>query len=76
MKEVVVGPNTSSWGEERAGFEEEEIFKDEEEDEVEEDSSVEVEAESLTGLEGEGVELSDQPLPALCKGREEVRVLV
>ena len=43
---------------------------------MEEDSSVEVEAESLTGLEGEGVELSDQPLPALCKGREEVRVLV
>ena len=30
----------------------------------------------LRGLEGEGVELSDQPLPALCKGREEVRVLV
>ena len=70
----MVGPNTSSWGEERAEFEEEEIFK--EEDEVEEDSSVEVEAESLTGLEGEEVELSDQPLPALCKGREEVRVLV
>ena len=49
---------------------------DEEEDEVEEDSSVEVEAESLTVLEGEGVELSNQPLHALCKGREEVRVLV
>ncbi len=104
VKEVVVGPNTSSWGEERARVEEEEIFEDdkekfedeeerfedeeekfedeeekfedEEEDEVEEDSSVEVEAESLTGLEGEGIELSDQPLPALCKGREEVRVLV
>ena len=28
------------------------------------------------GLERKGVELSDQPLPALCKGREEVRVLV
>ena len=111
VKEVVVGPNTSSWAEERARVEEEEIFEDEEEifdddkekfedeeerfedeeekfedeeekfedeeeDEVEEDSSVEVEAESLTGLEGEGVELSDQPLPSLCKGREEVRVLV
>ena len=44
-------------------------------DEVEEDSSVEVEAESPMGLEGEGVKLSDQPLPDLCKGREEVRVL-
>ena len=125
MKEVVVGPNISPWGEERAGVEEEERFEDEEEkfedeeerfedekekfedeeekfedeeerfedekekfedeeekfeeeeeDEVEEDSSVEVEAESLTGLEGEGVELSNQLLPALCKGREEVRVLV
>ena len=43
---------------------------------MEEDSLVEVEAESLTGLEGEGVELSDQPLPALCKGSEDVRVLV
>ena len=85
VKEVVVGPNTSPWGEERARVEEEERFEDEEEkfedeeerfeDEVEEDSSVEVEAESLTGLEGEGVELSDQPLPALCKGMEEVRVL-
>ena len=97
VKEVVVGPNTSPWGEERAGVveeerfeeeeekfedeeesveDEEEKFEDEEEDEVEEDSSVEVETESLTGLEGEGVELSDQPLPALCKWREEVRVLV
>ena len=37
---------------------------------MEEDSSVEVEAESLTELEGEGVELSDQsPLPYARGGR-------
>ena len=30
LKKVMVGPNTSPWGEERAGFEEEEIFEDEE----------------------------------------------
>ena len=61
--------------EEKFEDDEEEKFEDEEEDEVEEDSSVEVEARVIR-LEGEGVELSEQPLPALCKGREAVRGLV